>query len=75
MLRALILSFLTVASVAPAMAQPAGTERGNTMQVYIREPGEGPVSEDLDLPLNKAAVVHLPVDVADVLVTDRKSVV
>ena len=70
MLRALILSFLTLASVAPAWAQPAGPERGNTMQVYIREPGEGPVSEDLDLPLNKAAVVHLPVDVADVLVTN-----
>ena len=69
MIRTLLL-LASLAVSAPAVAQPADTERGNTMQVYIREPGNGPVSEHLDLPLSKAAVIHLPVDVADVLVTN-----
>ena len=59
-------------AAAPVSAQPgdAGTERGNTMQIHIRAPGEGPVSEHIDLPLSKSAVIHLPVDVADVLITN-----
>jgi pilus assembly protein CpaC len=69
MIRFFILSFVMALS-APVAAQAPGSERGNTMQVYIRAPGEGPVSESLALPLNKAAVIHLPVDVADVLVTN-----
>lgn len=69
MIRSLIL-LAAIAVAAPVQAQAPGTERGNTMQVYIREPGDGPVSQNLDLPLSKAAVVHLPVDVADVLVTN-----
>jgi len=73
MLRSIILT-AALAFAAPALAQPAGTERGNTMQVYIREPGNGPVSEQLDLPLSKAAVIHLPVDAADVLVTNPEVV-
>lgn len=73
MIRTLLL-LASLALAAPVAAQPAGTERGNTMQVYIREPGNGPVSETLDLPLSKAAVVHLPVDVADVLVTNPEVV-
>lgn len=43
-------------------------ERNNTMQVVIREPGDGPVSESLILPLGQAAVVHLPVDAVEVMV-------
>ncbi|MHA6287507.1 type II and III secretion system protein family protein [Maricaulis sp. CAU 1757] len=70
MIRALIILAAFVAAAAPALAQAPGSERGNTMQVYIREPGNGPVSESLNLPLDKAAIVHLPVDVADVLVTN-----
>lgn len=73
MLRSILL-FATLALATPALAQPAGTERGNTLQVYIREPGNGPVSEHLDLPLDKAAVVHLPVDATDVLVTNPEVV-
>ncbi|MCR9267388.1 MAG: pilus assembly protein N-terminal domain-containing protein, partial [Alphaproteobacteria bacterium] len=73
MIRPLIL-LAALAMSAPALAQAPGSERGNTMQVYIREPGNGPVSESLDLPLDKAAVVHLPVDVADVLVTNPEVV-
>lgn len=64
------LALLTAAPGMTALAQPGTTERGNTMQVHIRAPGDGPVSETLDLPLNKAAVIHLPVDAADVLVTN-----
>lgn len=72
MLRSILITALAAFSAlaAPAFAQPAGTERGNTLQVYIREPGNGPVSENLDLPLSKAAVIHLPVDATDVLVTN-----
>jgi pilus assembly protein CpaC len=63
-----VLVLLALALAAPVSAQTH--ERGNTMQVYIRAPGEGPVSENLELPLSKAAVIHLPVDVADVMVTN-----
>lgn len=73
MIRSLIL-LAALALAAPVLAQPAGTERGNTLQVYIREPGNGPVSEHLDLPLHKAAVIHLPVDAADILVTNPEVV-
>jgi pilus assembly protein CpaC len=69
MIRSLIL-LAALAAAAPAAAQAQAHEGGNTMQVHIRAPGDGPVSQGLDLPLNKAAVVHLPVDVADVLVTN-----
>jgi len=78
MIRSLIIlaacALSTPVVAASAAAQAPGTERGNTMQVYIREPGNGPVSESLDLPLDKAAVIHLPVDVADVLVTNTEVV-
>lgn len=70
MIRSLILLAAIALAAGPVHAQASGTERGNTMQVHIREPGDGPVSRSLDLPLSKAAVVHLPVDVADVLVTN-----
>ncbi|MFC4724707.1 type II and III secretion system protein family protein [Glycocaulis abyssi] len=53
---------------APAHSQGAGIERNNTMQVTIRQPGDGPVSERITLPLGQAAVIHLPVDAADVMV-------
>jgi pilus assembly protein CpaC len=55
---------------APAYSQGAALERTNTLQVTIREPGEGPVSERITLPLGQAAVVHLPVDAADVMVAN-----
>lgn len=52
-----------------AQAQLVSTpERNNTMQVVIREPGNGPVSESLTLPLGQAAIVHLPVDAVEVMV-------
>ncbi|MFN3835825.1 MAG: type II and III secretion system protein family protein [Glycocaulis sp.] len=51
-------------------AQERGVERNNTMQVTIRQPGDGPVSERLALPLGQAAVIHLPVDAADVMVAN-----
>ena len=74
MIRSLILLAAIALAAGPVHAQASGTERGNTMQVHIREPGDGPVSRSLDLPLSKAAVVHLPVDVADVLVTNPEVV-
>lgn len=70
-MRGLIVAGLTalIAPAAPALAQ-SGFERTNTMQVDIREPGDGPVSENLSLPLGQAAVINLPVDAADVMVAD-----
>ncbi|WP_339741777.1 pilus assembly protein N-terminal domain-containing protein, partial [uncultured Maricaulis sp.] len=73
MIRSLLL-FAALAMTAPALAQAPGSERGNTMQVYIREPGNGPVSESLLLPLSKAAVINLPVDAVDILVTNPEVV-
>lgn len=67
----------TVFSALCAIGALAGTvqaqlvstpERNNTMQVVIREPGNGPVSESLTLPLGQAAIVHLPVDAVEVMV-------
>jgi pilus assembly protein CpaC len=53
---------------AQAQLAGQGTERNNTLQVYIREPGQGPVSESVILPLGQAAIIHLPVDAAEVMV-------
>ncbi len=53
-----------------SLAQGQGVERTNTLQVTIRQPGDGPVSERLALPLGQAAVIHLPVDAADVMVAN-----
>ncbi|KAA5802195.1 type II and III secretion system protein family protein [Alkalicaulis satelles] len=58
------------ASAGAALAAQAPAERANTMQIVIREPGDGRVSERLDLPLGQAAVLHLPVDAAEVMVAN-----
>lgn len=55
---------------APAQSQSTNVERTNTLQVTIRHPGDGPVSERIALPLGQAAVIHLPVDAADVMVAN-----
>lgn len=65
-LAALALPFASL----PVQAQSLPTERNNAMQVTIREPGNGPVSERLSLPLGQAAVINLPVDAADVMVAN-----
>ena len=68
---ALLAAWVTPAS-AHAQLAGAGAERNNTLQVVIREPREGPVSESLDLPLGQAAVIHLPVDAAEVMVASEQ---
>jgi len=56
---------------APAQAQlGSAPEAPNTLQVSIREPGQGPASEQIVLPLGQAAVVHLPADAADVVIAN-----
>jgi len=65
----LLVSTLTWAS-PPAAAQNTSVERANTLQVTIRQPGDGPASESMTLPLGQAAVIHLPVDAADVMVAN-----
>jgi len=42
-----------------AMAQNTSVERANALQVTIREPGDGPVSESMTLPLGQAAVIFI----------------
>ncbi|WP_394693832.1 type II and III secretion system protein family protein [Hyphobacterium sp.] len=68
MLRALILALVMTLPAGTAMAQ--SSSGSTTMQVYITRTGDGPTSEVLDLPLSKAAIIHLPVDAVDVLVTN-----
>ena len=68
MIRALILALLLALPAAPALSQSGAAS--TTMQVYITRTGDGPASEVLDLPLSKAAIIHLPIDAADVLVTN-----
>lgn len=68
-LHAAFAAALMAASAAPALAQ--AIERNNTMQVTIREPRGGPVSESLNLPLGQAAVIHLPVEAGDVMVANE----
>ena len=65
-------ALMAVACVCPAEAQLSGgrTEANNTLQVHIREPGAGPASESLQLPLGQAAVIHLPEDAADVVIAN-----
>lgn len=63
---------LAAACAFSAQAQLSGsrTEANNTLQVHIREPGAGPASESLQLPLGQAAVIHLPEDAADVVIAN-----
>lgn len=68
MLRALILALVMTLPAGTAMAQ--SDSGSTTMQVYITRSGTGPESEVLNLPLSKAAIIHLPVDAVDVLVTN-----
>lgn len=68
MLRALILAMVMLLPAGAALAQSASGS--TTMQVYITRAGYGPASEVLNLPLSKAAIIHLPVDAVDVLVTN-----
>lgn len=52
---------------ASGMAQ----EATNTLRIDIRQPGQGPASETIDLPLGQAAVINIPhKDVADVVVAN-----
>lgn len=60
----------STATTGAAQAQ-ADLERTNTMQVVIRSPGEGRVSERLNLPLGEAAILHLPVDAVEVMVANE----
>lgn len=68
----LILSVLVGAIAAPASAELKGSGRTpeNTMLVKIDAGGEGPKSENLILPFNKGALIELPSDARDVMVSN-----
>jgi len=70
-IEALALSLLT-AALALASAQPAAAldAVNNTMLVRIQKGGESHLSERIVLPLNKAAIVELPLEARDVLVSN-----
>jgi len=72
MIRTLTALAFSALIAAPAAAQLTGgsVEAPNTLQVTIREPGAGPASEQLMLPLGQAAVVHLPENAADVVIAN-----
>ena len=48
----------------------AQTGETTTRQVHIISSGDGPAAQTLDLPMSQAAIIHLPIDAADVLVTN-----
>ncbi|MCC5997083.1 MAG: type II and III secretion system protein family protein [Oceanicaulis sp.] len=58
------------ACAGAAQAAQVATDRANTLQIVIREPGDGQVSQRLNLPLGQAAVLHLPVDATEVMVAN-----
>ncbi|PHR52622.1 MAG: type II and III secretion system protein [Robiginitomaculum sp.] len=59
-----------LASLALGFVAPASASEANLLQVKISTGGNGPVSKSLNLPLNKAAVIELPEDARDVLVSN-----
>lgn len=71
LIRNICLAGAALAAAASGVAgAQADLERTNTMQVVIRSPGEGRVSERLNLPLGQAAILHLPVDAVEVMVAN-----
>ncbi|MGF1462546.1 MAG: type II and III secretion system protein family protein [Maricaulaceae bacterium] len=67
---ALLASLTATIIAASAQAQPIPQNyaHGNLIKVRIDEGGQGPVSRDLLVALNKAAVIDLPVNVRDVII-------
>jgi pilus assembly protein CpaC len=53
----------------PGLGQPR-LAQGNILRVAISMGGDTSVSEVMDLPLGKSAIVELPIDVADALVSN-----
>ncbi len=68
-----LLAFM-VAGFIGSMGSVAVASEANLMQVKISRGGEGPVSQSLALPLNKAAVIELPEDARDILVSNPEIV-
>lgn len=68
----LVTSVVMGLAVASANAELKGSGRTpeNIMLVKIDAGGEGPKSEDLILPLNKGAIIELPADARDVMVSN-----
>ena len=52
-----------------SIAQAAG-QVNNTMRIQIQQGGQGPLAKDVRLPLNKAAIIELPIDARDVLISN-----
>ncbi|MEM9122898.1 MAG: type II and III secretion system protein family protein [Pseudomonadota bacterium] len=77
-LRVALALCLLLGLATPAAAQMLTTTSGktpnNTMLVRISNSGAGLVSENLDLSLNKSAIIELPVAARDVLVTNPEIV-
>lgn len=63
------LGFACLAAAAFAVA-PAVAQSSDPLRVRITRGGDGPVSHELLLPLDKAAIIELPDDAHDVLVSN-----
>lgn len=64
------LGFWVFCGFALLQAPTIAANEANLMQVKITRGGDTPVSKQLSLPLNKAAVIELPDDARDVLVSN-----
>ncbi|VAV89007.1 Type II/IV secretion system secretin RcpA/CpaC, associated with Flp pilus assembly [hydrothermal vent metagenome] len=67
-------AILVLASFGLMLAMPASANEANLLKIKISSGGESAVSKMLDLPLNKAAVIELPEDARDVLVSNPEIV-
>jgi pilus assembly protein CpaC len=68
-----LLAVMTLGGVL-CVAAPVLANEANLMKVKISRGGDGPVSKTLNLPLNKAAVIELPEDAQDILVSNPEIV-
>lgn len=79
-----LVRFLSVAAVVvgvcfPAAAdgtavKPTAVQSDGTQVLRIRSGGNGPVSREINLPLSKGAIIELPEDARDVLVSNPEIV-
>ncbi len=78
LVRLLTIAALAVGTPLPAMAgmgqTKAAASSAPVQTLRIRSGGQGPSSQQLDLPLNKGAIIELPEDARDVLVSNPEIV-
>jgi len=68
------IAFWVLLGMNLGVSAPVLASEANLLKVKISRGGDGPVSQSLNLPLNKAAVIELPEGASDVLVSNPEIV-